>query len=198
MVNRSFSSDLVLFCASLALTFTTLVDLNAQTATSLPDGPALGASIDRFVYEGEGITAVSFRFSGLHSRSVGSEVAVSLFPDALQSGAVYLASDLGPAFNISGPGITVLLKAGVSTLTGFGGGFAFTPGYHLGGGVILRAAGRLGIRVDLARHVYVSGVESTEPIWSVGVGFTSLARPGAALAKTPATPRTEGGKAINR
>jgi hypothetical protein len=186
MVGRNCSSDLVRFCTSLALAFTMLVELNAQTKTSLLNGPALGATIDRFTYEGEGLTAVSFRFSGLRSRTVGSEIGVSLFPDALQAGAVYLASDLGPAFNISGPGVTVLLKAGVSTLTGFGGGFAFTPGYHLGGGLIVQVGQRLGVRVDLARHVYVSGVESTEPIWSVGLGFTSLARKGPPIELPPA------------
>jgi hypothetical protein len=186
MVSRSCSSVLMVLSTVFVLSVPIHSNLSAQNTTSLPNGPALGATVDRFIYEGQGITAVSFRFSGLRSRTVGSEIGVSIFPDALQAGALYLASDLGPAFNISGPGVTVLLKAGVSTLTGFGGGFAFTPGYHLGGGLIVRAAERLGIRVDLARHVYVSGVESSEPIWSVGLGVTSLARKGQPAQLPPA------------
>jgi hypothetical protein len=51
--------------------------LTAQERT-LPDGAAAGASVDRFLYEGAGITAVSFRYSGLRARRVGTEVGVSL------------------------------------------------------------------------------------------------------------------------
>jgi hypothetical protein len=171
---RRFSPALLLHSVVVTLLFSALPSLAAQTSLTLPNGPALGATVDRFIYEGEGITAVTFRFSDLRSRTAGSEIGVSLFPDAAQSGALYLASDLGPAFNVTGPGVTVLLKAGLSTLLGIGGGFGFTPGYHLGTGLIVRAASRLGIRFDVARHVYVGGVETSEPIWSVGLGFTSL------------------------
>ena len=157
----------------------------AQTELALPDGPAVGGTVDRFSYDGEGITAVTFRFSGLRSRSFGSEIGVSVFPDAFDFNALLLASDLGPAFNASGPGITVLLKGGLSTIMALGGGFAFLPGYHVGGGLIIRAGQRLGIRLDLVRHVYLSGAESSEPIWSVGLGFTSLARRRAAQPSSP-------------
>jgi hypothetical protein len=173
-MNRLISFACLRSSAYVALLCSLLPVLSAQTSITLPNGPALGGTVDRFIYEGQGITAVTFRFSDLRSRTAGSEIGVSLFPDAAQAGALYLASDLGPAFNASGPGVTVLLKAGLSTLLGIGGGFGFTPGYHLGTGLIMRAASRLGIRVDVARHVYIGGVETSEPIWSVGVGFTSL------------------------
>jgi hypothetical protein len=148
--------------------------LTAQAST-LPDGPALGASVDRFIYEGEGITAVSFRYSGLRARKLGSEIGVSLFPDALQSGSLYLASDLGPAFSAPGPGFSVLVKGGLSTLTALGGGFAFEPGYHFGGGLIFQVGARSGIRLDVIRHFYLIDNEA-EGLWSVGLGFTGLGR----------------------
>jgi hypothetical protein len=185
MGRRSSSLTLYLACC-ISIAISGLAPLAAQTDVTLPDGPALGGTVDRFTYEGQGITAVTFRFSGLRSRRFGSEIGVSIFPDAFNANALLLAPDLGPAFNASGPGITVLLKGGLSTLMGIGGGFGFIPGYHLGGGMIVRAGERLGIRLDLARHVYVSGAESSEPIWSVGLGFTSLAR---------RLPRTAGGVA---
>jgi hypothetical protein len=153
----------------------TLPDSLAAQNRFLPDGPAVGGSVDRFIYEGDGITAVSFRFSGLRAGKVGSEIAVSLFPDALSAGALYLAPDLGPAFNVSGPGFSVLFKGGISSLAGLGGGVSFTPGYHLGGGLIVQAGNRLGIRVDVIRHFYLIDNE-TERLWSVGLGFTSLGR----------------------
>ena len=165
---------LVITCIGVALCLPHSLD--AQSELTLPNGPALGATLDRFVYEGQGINAVSFRYSELRPRAFGNEIGVSLFPDALGANALLLASDLGPAFNVAGPGVTVLLKGGLSTLLALGGGFDFNPGYHVGGGMIVRGGERVGIRLDLARHVYINDGGFSEPIWSVGLGVTSLAR----------------------
>jgi hypothetical protein len=141
----------------------------------LPDGLAIGGSMDRFLYEGTGVTAVSFRLTSLRQNSAGTEVGVSLFPQALEFGALLLAPDLGPAYNISLPGATLLVKAGGSALLGLGGGVGAIPGVHLGGGVLLRAGPQAALRLDVIRHFYL--VESElEPIWSVGLGFSSLPR----------------------
>jgi hypothetical protein len=148
--------------------------LTAQ-ANTLPDGPAAGASVDRFIYEGAGITAVSFRYSRLKAQNVGTEIGVSLFPDALSAGALYLAPDLGAAFSAPGDGFSLLFKGGVSTLTALGGGFAFEPGFHFGGGMIVQTGKRSGVRVDVIRHYYVIDNE-TEGLWSIGLGFTALGR----------------------
>ncbi|HEX5574275.1 MAG TPA: hypothetical protein VFX42_00265 [Gemmatimonadales bacterium] len=173
-MTRGFSSGVFLLSAIAILVFTPAPLLGAQSAR-LPDGPAVGASIDQFLYEGERLTAVSFRFSGLRAGKLGSEIGVGLFPDALSSGALYLAPDLGPAFNASGPGFSLLLKGGLSSLAALGGGFAFIPGYHVGGGLIVQAGKRFGIRIDAVRHVYLAG-EGSEALWSVGLGFTGLPR----------------------
>ncbi|MFL5447680.1 MAG: hypothetical protein ACJ8A6_12700 [Gemmatimonadales bacterium] len=148
--------------------------LTAQERT-LPDGPATGASVDRFIYEGAGITAVSFRYTGLQARRVGSEIGVSLFPDALSAGALYLATDLGAAYSAPGAGFSLLFKGGLSTLTALGGGFAFEPGFHFGTGMIVQTGKRSGVRLDVIRHYYLIDNE-TEGLWSVGLGFTALGR----------------------
>jgi hypothetical protein len=166
-VSRVFS-----FTSALTLVSAILPSLAAQDSRLL-NGPAVGGSVDRFIYEGDGLTAFSFRYSGLRSRTIGSEIGVSLFPDGLRAGALLLAPDLGGAFNASGPGFTVLAKGGLSTLTVLGAGFAFIPGYHLGGGLILRIGARSGLRLDAVRHFYMRDNE-TEAIWSVGLGFTAL------------------------
>jgi hypothetical protein len=171
-MTRRFISALSLVSAIAVLVSTHPAFLAAQSS-SLPDGPAVGATVDRFIYEDQGITAVSFRYSVLRPRTLGSEIGVSLFPDALSIGALYLAPDLGAAFNASAPGFSLLLKGGLSTLAGLGGGFAFTPGYHFGAGLIVQVGQRLGIRVDAIRHVYLNASES-EGIWSVGLGLTAL------------------------
>jgi hypothetical protein len=72
MLTRSFSSALALFSSFVALALTSLTSLHAQTDSTLPNGPALGATVDRFIHEGQGITAVSFRFSRMPSRPARS------------------------------------------------------------------------------------------------------------------------------
>ena len=146
--------------------------LTAQERT-LPDGAAAGASVDRFLYEGAGITAVSFRYSGLRARRVGSEIGVSLFPDALSAGTLYLATDLGGSYSAPGPGFSLLFKGGVSTLIALGGGFAFEPGFHFGTGMIVQTGKKSGVRLDVIRHYYLLDNE-TAGLWSLGVGFTAL------------------------
>ncbi|HEY8195468.1 MAG TPA: hypothetical protein VIG04_00710 [Gemmatimonadales bacterium] len=135
--------------------------------------PALGTSVDRFIYEGAGITAVSFHYSVLKANTLSTEVAAAFFPDALQAGALLLAPDVGAAYDARGGGFDLLLKAGLSTLMAMGGGVAFQPGYHFGSGLLIRTGKASGIRLDVVRHAYLIDQE-TEGIWSVGIGVTSL------------------------
>jgi hypothetical protein len=134
--------------------------------------PAMGASVDRFMYEGTGVTTVSFHYSGLKRKAVSTEIAAALFPDALQAGALLFAPDMGAAYDVRGSGFDLLLKAGMSALVGVGSGFAFQPGYHFGSGLLIRTGKASGVRLDVVRHVYL--IEESEGIWSVGIGFTSL------------------------
>jgi hypothetical protein len=137
--------------------------------------PAMGASVDRFMYEGRGVTTVSFHYSGLKPRTLSTEIAAALFPEALQVGALVLAPDIGAAYDVRGSGFDLLLKAGMSALAGVGGGFAFQPGYHFGSGLLIRTGKASGVRLDVVHHIYLIDQES-EGIWSVGIGFTSLPR----------------------
>jgi hypothetical protein len=166
--------QLVLLAVSL-IVLPTFGNAAQKGSGRLPDGAAVGGSVDRFLYEGTGVTALSFRITALRHNAVGTEVGVSLFPEALEYSALFLAPDVGPAYNISLPGATVLVKAGASALLALGGGFAGVPGVHLGSGVLLRAGPRAALRVDVIRHWYLAEQEF-EPIWSIGVGFTGLPR----------------------
>ncbi len=137
--------------------------------------PALGASVERFIYEGTGITAVSFHYSGLKPNALSTEIGAAVFPDALAAGALYLAPDLGAAYDVRGTGLDLLFKAGLSALTAVGGGFAFQPGFHLGSGLLIRTGTASGVRLDVVHHSYLID-QNSEGIWSVGIGFTSLPR----------------------
>jgi uncharacterized membrane protein YdjX (TVP38/TMEM64 family) len=138
-------------------------------------GVAQGATFDRFLYDGSGITAFSFRLSDLKPGHLRPELGVSLFPEALPARALILAPDFGAAYNISLPLATLLVKAGGSAIAGLASDLVFVPGFHVGAGLVARIDSRTGIRVDVIRHTYLA-IGETEPIWSVGLGFTSLPR----------------------
>jgi hypothetical protein len=158
--------------------------LIAQQSPSRLSSQAKGVTLDRFIYEGSGITAVSFRLSTLLPGAMGPELGVSLFPDALRARALLLASDFGPAYNIPLPYTVLQVKAGASAITGLGGGILFVPGFHVGGGLIVRIDDRTGVRIDAIRHYYQVDAE-TEPIWSIGFGFTSLPRGRSSVPRSP-------------
>jgi hypothetical protein len=135
--------------------------------------PAMGASVERFTNDGYAITAVAFHYSGLKPNTASTEIAIAVFPDALTAGALLLAPDLGAAYDVRGDGFDLLFKAGLSALTGIGGGILVLPGYHFGGGLLIRTGKASGLRLDVVRHSYLIE-QRTELFWSVGIGLTSL------------------------
>jgi hypothetical protein len=149
----------------------------AQTSTgSRLQGISVGASLDRFLYEGTGVTAFTYRRSDLRPGSLSSEFSVSFFPQALVATALLFAPDFGAAYHVSLPQSTLLIKAGGSALTGVAADVVFVPGAHLGAGLIVRLDRQTGIRVDATRHFYMDAGE-TEAIWGIGIGFASLRPP---------------------
>lgn len=168
--------------------------LQAQDGRRLPDGFAYGGSMDRFIENGFGTSTLSFRLSQLRQNSVGTEVGLSLFPQALVAGGLIIAPDLGAAYNISLPNATVLLKAGGSGLIGLGQGLAIAiPGLHLGAGLIVRAGPRAGVRFDVIRHFYQYDGR-THGMWSLSFGLTLLPR--VRPARIPPTPADHSGGPI--
>lgn len=153
-----------------------LGNLQAQASPSMLVGPAMGASMDRFIYEGIGTTAISFRFSDLRPGGVGTELGISLFPQALPGGVLLVAPDLGASYQLSVPGATLLVKAGGSAIANLGTAeVLFLPGLHLGAGLVIQTDKRSGLRIDLIEHFYRYSNE-IERIWSIGLGFAVLSR----------------------
>jgi uncharacterized membrane protein YdjX (TVP38/TMEM64 family) len=144
-----------------------------EPSSSRLEGISKGASLDRFIYEGTGETAFSFRLSGLRPGGLGPELCVSFFPKALIARALLFAPDFGAAYNLSIPGATLLIKGGGSALTGLATDVIFVPGAHVGAGIVVRIDERTGIRLDAARHYYIDTGE-IEAIWSIGFGLTAL------------------------
>jgi membrane protein YqaA with SNARE-associated domain len=170
---RAISLSLVVLGAALSAAPT---PLQAQQPTRNTFArSAMGVSVDRFVSEGGGPTAVTFRLSALRPSAVGTEVGISLFPNALAGGALIIAPDLGAAYHLKIASATLLLKAGGSAITGLAGGFGFYPGVHVGAGLILPVENRAAFRIDVIQHFYQVEQETVR-IWSIGVGMTALPR----------------------
>ncbi len=154
--------------------------LEAQHPPAQLAGPAMGMSMDRFSNgvgrDDPGIVAFSYRFSQLRPGSVGFELGVALFPQALPAGVLALAPDLGVAYNVTIPGGSVLLKAGGSAVMVMGlPGATILPGFHGGGTLLMKVNGRSAVRVDVVRHYYrADGGELG--LWSLGLGFAILPR----------------------
>jgi hypothetical protein len=160
-----------------ALSFLVLASSPSLAAQSTREriNPSFGISVDRFIYENDGTTAMSVRFADLRPGRVGTEVGLSIFPDALSIRSLLLAVDGGPAYSASGPVLGLLVKAGFSSLMSLGSESAFYPGVHLGGGLLLRMGKTTGIRLDVVRHYYRADHE-TPGVWSIGLGITALPR----------------------
>jgi hypothetical protein len=134
-------------------------------------------SMDRFMYAGGALVAMSYRYSELRPGGVGTEIGIALFPEALPAGVLAIAPDLGAAYNFTVPGGSVLIKAGGSAMAALGaGGIGFVPGLHVGGAFLLKTGDRSGARVDVIRHYYWSGGEEMVSTWSIGLGFAILPR----------------------
>jgi hypothetical protein len=140
------------------------------------EGISKGAGMDRFIYDGIGITAFTFRQSDLRPGQLTPEFGISFFPEAVAALTLLFAPDFGAAYNVAIPHATLLLKAGGSAITGVATDVVFVPGAHLGAGLVLRIDDRTGIRIDAARHFYW-GTGETDAIWSIGLAFTSLRPP---------------------
>ena len=146
-----------------------------EQASPRLQGISKGVSVDRFLYEGTGVTAFTYRSSRLRPGRLGPELSVSAFPTLIAAQALLVAPDFGAAYNVSIPHATLLIKAGGSAITGLAADVVFIPGAHLGAGIVVRIDDRSGIRIDAVRHFYMDTGE-TEAIWSVGVGFAALPR----------------------
>jgi len=124
----------------------------------LPHGAALGVSATRFsetLRLDESATAVTFRRSALRRNRIGLELDAGIFPQALPA-AVIATFDVGPGYNLTLPGATLVFRGGGGAVVGFGGGALMIPGANLGASAIIRLESRAALRLDLLRNFYLN------------------------------------------
>ncbi|MGE0353536.1 MAG: hypothetical protein AB7I33_00505 [Gemmatimonadales bacterium] len=167
----------VLTC-TLALLLLPALPVVAQDTTRLiPNGFALGATVDRLtIGDSDGpLVSTTLHISSLRRRRLTPEFAVAVFPRYLAEGAAVLIPDVGAAYNLSLPGATVLLRAGASGVFVFGDGFGGAlPGVHYGASLLVPLLRGFGLRVDAVGRTFAL-YESTRGM-SLGIGITSLPR----------------------
>jgi hypothetical protein len=100
------------------------------------------------------------------------ELDAGLFPQVLPS-ALLVTLDIGPGYNVSLPGATLVLRGGAGGIVGLGGGALLIPGAHVGASAIISLQSRGALRLDLLRHFYLEEGE-LYPYWSLGLGFAIL------------------------
>jgi hypothetical protein len=140
---------------------------------TLPRGSSFAITGGGLLFDGSdadaGIKALTLRFTTLRPNGLSFDVGAGLLV-AGEAGAFSL--EVGPAFNISIPGATLLLRAGGTGIVAGGGGLV---GGYAGLGVLFRVANGVGFRLDVARHQYAIGSESLGA-WQLGGGIALLPR----------------------
>jgi hypothetical protein len=149
----------------------------AAAQSRIPDGKALGITVDRFrvLAEEERYTTVTFHVTSLNAGGLSSDFAVGIFPTVLRAFALASTLDAGIGYNISLPRVTILPHIGASSLFEFGfGGALGLVGYHAGVSVLLNFSTTSAIRLDITRREYFPQNDLPTSSLSIGVGISSV------------------------
>lgn len=160
-----------------ALVIVPPAELPAQSGAEPLRGRAIGMSMDRFMVPGLEMVAMTYHYSVLRPGTIGVELGVSVFPQALPAGVLATAPDIGPAYNLTIPGGSLLIRAGGSAIAAAGMyGVTLVPGAHLGGTLLVKTGNLSAARLDVThRRYWVDGGE-IDGAWSIGLGFAILPR----------------------
>lgn len=163
------------WCGALLLAATGQIRAQGNT-TWLPAGTAIGVTVDRFEVEDFSLLAGTFHMTTLKPNNLTPEFAISVFPQAFAARVLVTNVDIGGAINLPLPRATLLLRGGVSGLFALGnGGGGALPGVHYGASLLVKIAGRDGVRFDvIARRAVIPSYGISPAYLSFGIGITSL------------------------
>jgi hypothetical protein len=147
----------------------------------IPQGYAVGLTGDLWIFavnRGYATPMATLRLSGLHRGGITPEFAVGVAPLVALESAVLVQPDLDLAYNISLPGMSLLLAAGVSAvLQPEAGSLGRILGGNIGLSALASTAEGHGVRVNGAfRPLFDSG--GMIPTFSFGLGITTLPKGG--------------------
>ncbi|MEP7326942.1 MAG: VTT domain-containing protein [Gemmatimonadota bacterium] len=143
----------------------------------IPDGPALGFTVDRFRLpeEADRFTTVTLHVTQLNAGGLSPNFAVGLFPTLFPAYEIVTSIDAGIGYNISLPRVTILPYLGASSLFEIGAYNSAGPiGLHVGVGVLINFSDNNAIRLDLTRREYFSQDRELRSSLSLGVGVSGV------------------------
>jgi hypothetical protein len=136
-----------------------------------------GMTMDYWRGAGPALLRPTLRLTTHPGRGLGTDFALTIFPDAISIAPPAVALGLQAAVAHPVPlGSAVLLpKAGAAGIVATGvhdhGAFlGLVPGLQAGLGLLVPLDRKSALRLDLTRHVYWSNGYSY-PVWSLGFGF---------------------------
>jgi len=144
----------------------------------IPDGRALGFTIDRFTivgYEEYRYVSFTFHVTELKQGGMGPDLAIGTFPEILAALHLPVALDFDAAFNISLPRVTILPRGGASAFM-IVGRYArgFAMGYNVGASILINFSARNAVRLDITRRQFVRGTFFQEPTLTIGIGVSGV------------------------
>jgi hypothetical protein len=147
-----------------------------QRDRRIPDGQALGFTIDRFTKDGDGdLISFTFHVTQLKRGGMGPDFGIGTFPRVLAGLHLALTLDADAAFNIALPLMTILPRGGASTImiagsevTGFG------LGYNYGVSVLFNFNARDAFRIDITRRKYLEGDLFDGGVLTIGIGVSGV------------------------
>lgn len=146
-------------------------------AQRIPDGKALGITVDRFrvLAEGGRYTTITFHVTPLDAGGLSSDFAIGIFPTAIRAYVIASTLDAGIGYNISLPRVTILPRIGASSLFEVGlGGYLGLVGYHAGVSVLINFGTTSAIRLDITRREYFPQDDRPTSSLSIGVGISGV------------------------
>lgn len=146
--------------------------LSAQNdSTGAPGGLSLTLMADQYRLPGGNVGGVALRGIGIRREGITTAFGIGVVDDGLLGGAEALDGELG--FGASGAGrrVAFLFTGGAVGHFPLREGHLGILGVGLGGTGIVALTGRVGLRVQLARRVYLRTSVPNAWVLSVGIGL---------------------------
>jgi hypothetical protein len=151
------------------------VTLAQEKDLLIPDGQALGFTIDRFSEAADDmLIGFTFHITQLKRWNLGPDLGIGSFPAVLADRHLALPLDANVAFNISLPMMTILPRGGASTMLLAGSeAHGLGIGYNFGVSVLFNFNARSAIRFDIYRREYL-GDAFRGRFLTIGIGVSGV------------------------
>lgn len=151
--------------------------LGAQADPRIPDGRAIGVTVDRLMLESNPqarIMTFTFHYTELKRNALGPDISIGTAPTILAAMHLPIGVDVGGGYNIALPRVSIIPRAGASAVMLIGpyvSGYAL--GYHFGASVLINVGGRDAIRLDITRRSYFRDHFNRGYI-AIGIGVSGI------------------------